>query len=54
MAARDEILREAQEIAAASKEKLLNVEGDREDEARRAGEAKALAASEAGDFRLWF
>lgn len=48
VAARDELLRKTEETADATRERLLKLQVDVEAEARRAGEAEALAASEGG------
>lgn len=48
VAARDELLEEAEEAAVASKEQFSRVQAEFEKEARRAGEAEALAASSGG------
>lgn len=48
VAARDDLLRKAGEAAESSKERLIRVLGEGEAAARRAGEAEALAAAEAG------
>lgn len=49
VAARDELLSEVEEAASAVKERLLRTQQEGEAEARRAGEAEALAASEKGE-----
>lgn len=48
MAARDELLKEAREVAHDSKGRLSRVRAEAEEEARRAAEAESRAKSEGG------
>lgn len=48
VAARDELLEEAREVAADSKDRLSRVRAEAEEGARREAEAESLAASEGG------
>lgn len=51
VAARDELLKEAREVAADTKKRLSRVRAEAEGEARRAAEAESLAASKGGKRR---